>query len=59
MSCHVKMVDGHCDDGCGYLVRSNALNIEREVHKTRQSTIHDSMIIQIFILLMKSNSRMP
>ena len=50
---------GHCDDGCGYLVRSNALNIEREVHKTLQSTVHDSMIIQLFILLMKSNSRMP
>ena len=57
--CHVKMVDGHCNDGCGYLVRSNALNIERGVHKTLHSTVHDSMIIQIFILLMKSNSRMP
>ena len=43
----------HCDDGCGYLVRSNALNTEREVHKTLQSTVHDSMIKQIFILLMK------
>ena len=59
MPCHVKMVDGHCDDGCGYLVRSNALNTEREVHKTLQSTVHDSMIIQIFILRMKSNLRMP
>ena len=59
MPCHVKMVDGHCDDGFGYLVRSNALNTEREVHKTLQLTVHDSMIIQIFILLMKSNSRMP
>ena len=43
MPCHVKMVDGHCDDGCGYLVRSNALNTEREVHKTLQLTVHDSM----------------
>ena len=60
-SCHVMLRwwMGHCDDGCGYLVRSNALNTEREVHKTLQSTVHDSMIIQIFILLMKSNSRMP
>ena len=46
MPCHVKMVDGHCDDGCGYLVRSNALNTKREVYKTLQSTVHDSMIIQ-------------
>ena len=43
MPCHVKMVDGHCDDGFGYLVRSNALNTEREVHKTLQLTVHDSM----------------
>ena len=41
------------------LVRSNALDTEREVHKTLQSTVHVSMIMQIFILLMKSNSRMP
>ena len=58
-SCHVMLRwwIRHCDNGCGYLVRSNALNTEREVHKTLQSTVHDSMIIQIFILLMRSNSR--
>ena len=50
-SCHVTLRwwIRDCDDGCGYLVRSNALNTEREVHKTLQSTFHDSMIIQIFI----------
>ena len=60
-SCHVMLRwwMGHCDDGCEYLVRSNALNTEREVHKTLLSTVHDGMIIQIFILLMKSNSIMP
>ena len=60
-SCHVMLRwwMGHCADECRYLVRSNALNTERKIHKTLQSTVHDSLIIQIFILLLKSNSRMP
>ena len=56
MPCYVKMVDGHCDDGCGYLV-----NTEYWTWGTQNASIevHDSMIIQIFILRMKSNLRMP